>query len=357
MEDSYMTADTAKGVWILIEQENGKLQDGSLELVGEGRKVADKLNEEVTAVVPGDIAEEQVGLLAQHGAEWVLCLEHPALNPYSVEVYSQVLSDVIEERAPSVVLAMGSINGTDLACRVAAQLGTGLVTSCDRVDVDTEGNLVQVKPIYGAKAAATCICPADRPQVATVNFDALELKTPDTGRTAEVEKYKPDVKPEKPSIQNVGFIKGDPKAIDLTEADIVVAGGMGFSSQENFRLVDELADVIGGSVGATRRVVDEEWITLSRQIGLTGKTVRPKLFIACGISGAIQHTMGMKDSKLIVAINTDRNALIFKIADVSVVGDVMQVVPELTGQLREAMVQNSKSSADDIPDAASDSKS
>jgi electron transfer flavoprotein alpha subunit len=351
-----MSTVTAKGVWVLIEQENEKLIDGSLELVGEGRKVADKLNEGLTVVVPGDIAEEQVGLLAQHGAERILCLEHPALNPYSVEVYSQVLSDVIEERAPSVVLAVGNINGTDLACRVAARLGTGLVTSCDRVDVNTEGQLVQVKPIYGAKAAATCICPADRPQMATVNLDALELKTPDTGRTAEVEKYKPDTKTEKPNIQNVGFIKGDPKAIDLTEADIVVAGGMGFSTQENFRLIDELADVIGGSVAATRRVVDEEWTTLSRQIGLTGKTVRPKLYIACGISGAIQHTMGMKDSKLIVAINTDRNALIFKIADVGVVGDVMQVVPELTAQLREAMAQGSKSSGDDSPEAVSDAK-
>jgi len=352
-----MSAGTAKGVWVLIEQENGKLRDGSLELVGEGRKVADKLNEEVTAVILSNIAEEQVGLLAQHGAERVLCIEHPALSPYSVEVYSQVISDVIEERAPIVVLAVGSINGTDLACRVAARLGVGLVTSCDRVDVDTEGQLVQVKPIYGGKAAATCICPAGRSQMATVNLDALELKTPDTGRIAEVEKFKVSTEPEKPSIQIVDFIKGDPKAIDLTEADIVVAGGMGFSSQENFRLIDELADVVGGSVGATRRVVDEEWITLSRQIGLTGKTVRPKLFIACGISGAIQHTMGMKDSKLIVAINTDRNALIFKIADVGVVGDVMDVVPELTAQLREVMAQNSKSSADDITDAASDSKS
>lgn len=352
-----MSAGTAKGVWVLIEQEDGKLQDGSLELVGEGRKAADKLNEELTAVISGGIQEEQVKLLAQHGAERVLCLEHPALNPYSAEVYSHVLSDVIKERAPSVVLAVGSINGTDLACRIAARLGTGLVTSCDRVDVDTEGQLVQVKPIYGGKAAATCICPADRPQMATVNLDALELKTPDTGRTAEVEKYRPDTKPEKPNIQSVGFIKGDPKGIDLTEADIVVAGGMGFSSQENFRLIDELADVIGGSVAATRRVVDEEWITLSRQIGLTGKSVRPKLYIACGISGAIQHTMGMKDSKIIVAINTDRNALIFKIADVGVVGDVMEVVPELTAQLREAMAQGSKSSADDTPEAVSDSQS
>jgi len=352
-----MSTGTAKGVWVLIEQENGKLRDGSLELVGEGRKVADKLNEGLTVVVQGNIAEEQMGLLAQHGAERVLCVEHPALDQYSVEVYSQVLSDAIEEQAPSVVLAVGSINGTDLACRIAARLGTGLVTSCDRVDVDTEGNLVQVKPIYGGKAAATCICPADRPQMATVNLDALELKSPVTGRTAEVEKYKPDTKTEKPSIQNVGFIKGDPKAIDLTEADIVVAGGMGFSTQENFKMINELADVIGGSVAATRRVVDEEWTTLSRQIGLTGKTVRPKLYIACGISGAIQHTMGMKDSKLIVAINTDRNALIFKIADVSVVGDVMQVVPELTAQLREAMAQGTKSSTDDSPETVSDAES
>ena len=239
-----------------------------------------------------------------------------------------------------MVLAVDSVNGNDLACRVATRLETGLVTSCDRVDVNSEGLLIQTKPVYGGKASATCVCPAARPQMATLNADAVELKTPDREATAEVISLKVGLKPEKPQTKSVDLIAGEPGAIDLTEAEIVIAGGKGLGSASDFRLVDELAEVIGGTVGATRRAVDEEWTTSDKQIGLTGKTVRPKLFIACGISGAIQHTMGMKNSGIIVAINTDRNAPIFKIADVGVVGDVLEVLPSLTAQIREALAQS-----------------
>ncbi len=329
-----------RGVWVLIEEQEGRLQDGSLELVGEGRKIADRMNEELTAVTLGSIPNEQADLLAQYGAARILTLEHPALSQYSVETYSQILSNVIGNHAPDVVLSIDSVNGTDLACRIAARLETGLVTSCDRVDVNNEGLLVATKPVYGNKAAAAFICPTARPQMATINPDALELKTPDTNATAEVINLKVNLEPSEPKTQAVGFIKGDPRSVSLSEADIIVAGGMGLGSQQNFTLVHELANVIGGMAGATRRVVDEEWIPLERQIGLTGKTVRPKLFIACGISGAIQHTMGMKDSRIIVAINTDRSAPIFKIADVSVVGDVLEVMPMLIRQLREVLEQN-----------------
>ena len=330
----------AKGIWALIEHQEEKLQDGSLELVGEGRKIADRMNEELTAVTLGSIPGEQADLLAQYGAARILSLEHPALSQYSVETYSQILSHVIGNHLPDVVLSIDSVNGTDLACRIAARLETGLVTSCDRVDVDSEGLLVATKPVYGNKAAAAFICPTARPQMATINPDALELKTLDTSATAEVTNLKVEFELSEPQTQIVDFIKGDPRSVSLSEADIVIAGGMGFGSESNFKLVHELADVIGGSIGATRRAVDEEWVPLERQIGLTGKTVRPKLFIACGISGAIQHTMGMKDSRIIVAINTDRSAPIFKIADVSVVGDVLEVMPMLIERLREVLEQN-----------------
>ena len=346
---------SAKGIWVLIEQQDEELQDGSLELVGEGRKIAEKMDEELTAVTLGNILSEQVALLAQHGATRILSIEHPALNEYSVETYSQVVSDVIEKHSPDVVLSVHSINGADLVCRVAARLGTGLVTACDRVDVSSEKLLVPVKPVYGGKAAATFCCPTAKPQMATVNLDALELKTPDTSLTAELVSLKASLEPEKPQTQAVGFIPGDPRLMDLTEAEVVVAGGKGLGSQENFKLIHELADVLGGSVGATRVAVDDEWVDRDRQIGLTGKTVRPKLFIACGISGAIQHTMGMKDSKIIIAINKDRNAPIFKVADVGVVGDVLEVMPVLTAQLREVMQQNPKPGINEVIDAVSDS--
>lgn len=344
----------AEGVWVLIEQQGEELQDGSLELVGEGRRIADKMHKDLTAVVLGSILDEQANLIAQHGAGRILIVEHPALNQYSVELHSQVLADVIRSQSPDVVLSVHSINGADLACRVAARLETGLVTASDRVDVNEEKLLVAVKPIYGGKASASFICPSARPQMATLNIDALALKTPDPMTTADEVRLKANLEPEKPKTQTVDFIPGDPRAMDLTEAEVVVAGGRGLGSKTNFKLVYELADVLGGSVGATRRAVDEEWITSDRQVGLTGRTVRPRLFISCGISGASQHTMGMKDSKAIVAVNTDRKAPIFEIADVGVVGDALEVIPELIARLREVMSQNSEPK---VADAISDSRS
>ena len=230
----------AKGVWVLIEHQDEKLPDGSLELVCEGRKVADKMNEELTAVISGNILDEQVPLLTQFGAERILCIEHPALNEPSIELYSQVLSDVIEKQSPSVVLSIDNVKGADLASRVAAQLETGLVISCDRVDVSSEKLLLQTKPVYGGKASATFVCPTARPQMATISLDALELKSPDTARTAEVVNLKADTQLEERRIQTVGFIKGDPRTIDLTEAEIIVDGGKGLGSPESFKLIEEL---------------------------------------------------------------------------------------------------------------------
>ena len=332
-----MAGPLAKGVWVLVEQKDGQLRDGALEIVSEGRKIADKMNEELTAVIMGSIADEQGKQLAQYGASQILSIEHPALTPYSVEIHTQVLLDIIEKYSPNVILSVHTANGADLVCRLASRLETGLVTSCDRVDVNREKLLVQTKLVYGGKASATFVCPSVRPQMATINPDALELGTPDADATAEVTRLKVSLEPGDPQTQIVDFIQGDPSAIDLTEAEIIAAGGIGLGSQSNFKLIEELAEVIGGTVGATRRVVDEEWVTTEKQIGLTGKMVKPKLFIACGISGAIQHTMGMKDSRKIVAINIDRNAPIFKIADVGVVGDVLEVLPPLITELRETL--------------------
>jgi electron transfer flavoprotein alpha subunit len=324
-----------KGVWALLEKRNEEVADGALELLGEGRRIADKLNKDLSAVVLGNILEEQVDLLAQHGAKRILSIGDQALIRNSLEISSQVLSDAIQQHSPDVVLSIHSINGADLACRIAARLNTWLFTACDRLDVNDEKLLVAVKPIYGGKASASFICPSARPQMATINIDALELKRPDTKATADVVPLKTDVTQETPMIQTVGFLPGDPRAIDLTEAEIVVAGGRGLGSESKFQLVQQLADVLRGSVGATRWAVDEKWLTPDRQVGLTGKTVRPEVYIACGISGASQHTMGMKDSKIIIAINKDRKAPIFEIADVGVIGDVLEVIPALVARLNE----------------------
>ena len=336
------------GVWVLIEHRDGKLEDGSLELAGHSREVAGKMDQELAAVVFGDMPGDMATQLARYGASRVLCIQHAAAGERSVEADTQLLVAAIEQHKPDTVLLLESITGADLARRVAARLGTGLVTACDRLDVGEDNLLAAVKPIYGSKASATIICPTSRPQMATVNPDAIDLKTPDDNATPEIVALPIDVELEEPRTTTVDFLQGNPRLVALVEAEIVVAGGMGLGSSENWRLVEELADAIGGSVAATRRAVDEEWITSDRQIGLTGKTVRPKLYVACGISGAIQHTMGMKDARAIIAVNTDREAPIFKMADVGVVGDVLKVLPVLTAKLREALKDKPQPGADEV---------
>ncbi len=341
------------GVWVLVEYRDDKLEDGSLELVGHGREVAGKTGQELAAVIFGEIPGELVTQLARYGASRVLCIKHLAAPERSVEIDTQLLSAAIEQHSPDMVLSLESITGADIARRLAARLGTGLVTACDRLDVGEDNLLAAVKPIYGSKASATIICPTSRPQMATVNPDAIDLKTPDDTASAEVVVLPVDIDLEDPGTKAVDLLRGDPRLVALVEAEIVVAGGIGLGSRENWKLVEELADAIGGSVAATRRAVDDEWITSDRQVGLTGKTVRPKLYIACGISGAIQHTMGMKDAKAIIAINTDREAPIFKMADVGVVGDVLKVLPVLTAKLREALKDKPEPGADAVFEALS----
>lgn len=324
-----------KGVWVLTEQRDDGFKDGALELLGEGSRIAGKMSESLVAVTPGNISEEQAKLLARHGAERILSVVIPASVQDSLEAAAQALSEMIETHAPEVVLYVHTTNGADLACRIAARLSAGLITACDRIDVNDEKLLVAVKLIHGGKASASYICPSSKPQMATVNLDALELKRPDPGGSAEVVSFQIEVNPEIIKTRTVDFLPGDPRAVDLTEAEIVVAGGRGLGSASNFELIQELADLMRGSVGASRWAVDEKWLPPDRQIGLTGKTVSPDLYIGCGISGASQHTMGMKGSKVIVAINKDKNAPIFEIADLSVVGDVLEVVPSLIEQLHE----------------------
>ncbi len=340
-----------KGVWVLTEQRDDGFKDGALELLGEGSRIADKMNESLIAVVPGNVSEEQAGLLARHGAKRILSVVFPEPVQDSLEGTSRVLSDMINTHAPEVVLYVHTIDGADLACRIAANLGAGLITACDRLDVNDKNLLVAVKLIHGGKASASYICPNSKPQMATVNLDALELKRPDASASAEVTGVQVDVDPETIKTRTVDFLPGDPRAIDLTEAEIVVAGGKGLGSASNFELIQDLADLIRGSVGASRWAVDEKWLPSDRQIGLTGKTVSPELYIACGISGASQHTMGMKGSKVIVAINKDKNAPIFEIADLNVVGDVLEIIPSLIEQLREEEEQN----ADAVPAVSRDS--
>ena len=327
-------ASSGGGVWVLAEQSGGQLQEVSLELVSEGRKLADKLGEPLGAVVAGSDIAELAEPLAQRGADKVWLLDSPRLATYSPELYTDALARLIESNHPSIVLSGDTSIGQDLAPRLAARLKAGLVTECTALSLNEEGLVVQTKPSYAGKASSTVVCPEVRPQMATVKPGVMDMGVPAPSRTAEVIKIVPEFSGE-PRTRVIDFIKADPKTVSITEAELVVAGGGGAGSVENWHLVEELADALGASLVATRIAVDAGWVTSDRQVGQTGKTVSPRLYIACGISGAIQHTMGMKDSKLIIAINKDRNAPIFKLADVKVIGDLVEIVPAITHQLLE----------------------
>jgi len=321
-------------IWVVAEQRGGQLQEVSLELVSEGRKLADRLGQRLGAVVVGSDIAELAQPLVHLGADKVWLLDNHLLADYCPEFYSDALVPLIEANCPSMVLSGDTSIGRDLAPRLAARLKAGLVTECTALSLDQEGLLLHTKPSYEGKASSTVVCLKASLQMATIKPGVMDIGVPDPSRTAEVVKLTPECNG-KLKTKVVGFIKADPKTVSLGEAESIVAGGGGVGSADKWPLIEELANELGASVAASRVAVDAEWVTSDRQVGQTGKTVSPRLYVACGISGAMQHTMGMKDSKLIVAINTDRNALIFKVADVGIVGDLKEIVPAIIQHLRE----------------------
>lgn len=333
-----------KGIWVLAEQREGELQEISLELMGEGRKISDELGEELCAVVLGNNIEGLAAPLAQHGADKIYLIDSPWLASYSGEPYADVLSNLIRDKAPRAVLCGATSIGGDLAPRLAARLKTGLVSNCVALKLGDDGLLLQTKPTYGGKVHSTIICPNARPQIATVGPGILKIKSVNIPEKAEIIKVAPRFSSQRQRTKTAGVIKADPKTIDLSEAEIIVAGGRGVGSAENFKIIEELADVLGGCVAGSRMAVDAGWVPSDKLVGQTGVTVTPRLYVACGISGALHHTLGMKDSRTIVAINTDGNAPIFKLADLGIIGNLLDVVPTIVEQLRELSRQSEHSS-------------
>lgn len=304
-------------------------------LICEARKLADKLEEELSVVLFGHEVAETVEKVAHYGAEKAFVAENDLLGQYSAELYTSVLVTLIHDYRPSILLFTATSIGRDLAPKVATKLKTGLVSNCNGLDIDKEKVLVLTKPIYGGKLSLKAICPSKRPQMATILTDALDTKKPDESRVAEIIKVEPRISSKQMHTNVTGFIKGDPKTIDISDAELIVCAGGGLGDAKNLKSVEELADVLGASIGGSRVAVDNKWISFSRQVGQTGKTICPKLIMTFGISGAIQFTMGMKDSKLIIANNKDRSAPIFKVADVGIVGDLKEVIPALADRLAE----------------------
>lgn len=329
-EKNIINIDEYKGVWVFAEQREGKLLNVSIELIGEGRKIADELDTELTAILLGKDVEDLAKQLIKYGADNVLYGESELLQIYTTDGYTKVICDLIKERKPEIMLIGATNIGRDLGPRISARIHTGLTADCTRLEVDKENRrLLQTRPAFGGNLMATIICPNHRPQMSTVRPGVMEKAKYDESRLGNIEKFVPNLREEDIKAKVLEVVKEAKAQVKLEEANIIVSGGRGLGNPEGFKLIEELAEKLGAVVGASRATVDAGWIDQSHQVGQTGKTVRPTLYIACGISGAIQHLAGMQESEVIVAINKDKNAPIFKIADYGVVGDVYEVLPEL----------------------------
>jgi len=330
--------DQYRGVWVVAEHLHGEFRRGTFELLGEGRRLADKLEVDLSAVLLGEDVGGMVGELYAHGADKVYLAQDPALAHYRTGPYTDVLSGLINQHKPEIVLISATPQGRDLAPRVAARLSAGLTADCTGLDIhESERLLVQTRPAFGGNLMATIVSKHARPQMATVRpgvMKALELVRSRAGELVEVPVHL-DERGILTKILEVVQQETDGQ-VNLQDAEVIVSGGRGLGKPDNFTVLKELAEALGGAVGASRAAVDAGWIPAYHQVGQTGRTVQPKLYIACGISGAVQHLAGMSSADCIIAINKDPAAPIHSVATYSIVGDLFEIVPRLTKKLREA---------------------
>ena len=332
--DTAPTDDSYRGVWVYAERQDGEIRGVGYELLSKGRELADALNTELCAVCFGHNLDG-VEQLAACGADRVYLVDDPSLASQQEEVYAAELVRLIRERRPEIVLAGATSFGRAFFPRVAAVLKTGLTADCTGLDIDTEKRLLlQTRPTFGGNIMATIICPARRPQMSTVRPRVFKRNTPDTSREATIIRVDFDKERVTARTKLVDFVKDLTEKVKLEDADIIVSGGRGLGKPENFSIIRELADALGAAVGSSRPPVDDGWIPYSHQVGQTGKTVCPRLYIACGISGAVQHLAGMQTTDMIVAINDDPEAPIFEVATYGLVGDLFRIVPLLTERLK-----------------------
>ncbi len=325
----------SKNVFVIAEQRDGKIMKVSYELIGKARELANDLGQDVVAVLMGSGVEAVAGDLAKAGADKVIVVDDPMLAEYVTEPYAKATTAVIKANDPEIVLFGASSIGRDLAPRVSARIHTGLTADCTKLEIDPETKLLNMtRPAFGGNIMATILCADHRPQMATVRPGVMQaLESCD--KVGEVEKFAVEFTPADMNVEICEVVKTDKKTVDITEAKILVSGGRGLGSAEGFAQLKDLADVLGGEVAASRAAVDSGWIEKDRQVGQTGKTVRPDLYVACGISGAIQHAAGMEESEFIVAINKEESAPIFGICDLGIVGDLNKIVPKLTEALKK----------------------
>lgn len=330
--------DSSRDVWVFAEQSDGAIQPVAYELLGKGRELADALGSRLCAVLLGTRVAESAQALIARGADLVYAVDHPALAYFQDEPYAAVLTDLVRRHNPNTLLCGATTVGRSLMARVAVAVRAGLTADCTGLDIDPETKLLhQTRPAFGGNIMATIITPNTRPQMATVRHKVMKEAPIIEGRKGEVVFEQIAETLLKSRAKRLEFVPERDTVVNLAEADIIVSGGRGLQKPENFALLRELADVLGGAVGASRAAVDANWIPYSHQVGQTGKTVCPKIYFACGISGQIQHLAGMSSSEIIVAINKDPDAPIFKVATYGIVGDLFKIVPLLTAQFRKLL--------------------
>ncbi|MBW2351641.1 MAG: electron transfer flavoprotein subunit alpha/FixB family protein [Deltaproteobacteria bacterium] len=324
----------AQGVWTIAEQREGEIRKITYEIVSEGRRLADALGQELTVILLGSNIKEKAAELGQYGADRVVVGDDPRLEPYTTDAYVSVISQLVKTDDPQILILGASVQGKDLSGRLAARLDAAMAQDCTIFAIE-DGNLVATRPIYAGKAYAKVTFENSVPQMASARPKVMAISEPDPSRSAEVVDASFTLEDGDLKTKVVEVAKDESGKIDLTEADKIVSGGRGMKGPENYNILEELADLIGASVGASRAAVDAGWRPHTDQVGQTGKVVSPNLYIACGISGAIQHLAGMGTSKVIVAINKDEDAPIFQKADYGVVGDLFDVVPALTEEVKK----------------------
>jgi electron transfer flavoprotein alpha subunit len=318
------------GVWIFAEQKHGHPLAVTFELIGEGRKIADQLGEELWVVLLGHNLTDAAEVLARCPVDSVLTVDDELLADYHDERYAYAITRLVQKYQPAILLMGGTTNGRSLAPRVAVRLGTGLTADCTGLEVDMERRcLLQTRPAMGGNIMATIVCQYQRPQMATVRPKVFPRIEPGSAAVATVVRENLDLHALPVQVRLIEKVEEMLDTIPIDEADIVVSGGRGIGSKENYQLIEELAHLLGGAAGASRAVVDEGWAPYARQVGQTGRTVSPKIYIACGISGAVQHIIGMRSADTIIAINRNPDAPIFQIADYGIVGDVKEILTEL----------------------------
>lgn len=344
-----MALEEYKGVFIFAEQVDNQISNIAFELLGKAKDLAKDLNTDVTAVLIGSGVKSLADSLAVYGADKVIVVDDPELKDYRTEPYAHALASVINEFKPEIMLVGATAIGRDLGPRVSARVATGLTADCTSLEIGNfplepiagqeqlHNQLLMTRPAFGGNTIATIACPYNRPQMATVRPGVMQKIAPIDGAKANVVEFNPGFTPDNKYVEILDIVKSVVDTVDISEAKILVSGGRGVGSAENFKLLDELAEVLGGTVSCSRAVVDNGWKPKDLQVGQTGKTVRPNVYFAIGISGAIQHTAGMEESDIIIAINKDESAPIFDVADYGIVGDLNKIVPMLTAQLKEVV--------------------